>query len=88
MVLPIVHLNGTSRDDLVEQRLAIVDALRLVANAIADGWPNDRDYYPQGQDAIQAARELWRGRLDTLDFMRQEIEDEARAILDQEGDSA
>ena len=83
MVLPTVHLNGTSRDDLVEQRLAIVDALRLVANAIADGWPNGRDYYPQGQDAIQAARELWRGRLDTLAFMRQEIEDEARAILDQ-----
>ena len=84
MVLPTVHLNGTSRDDLVEQRLAIVDALRLVANAIADGWPDARDYYPQGQDAILAARELWRGRLDTLDFMRQEIEDEARAILDQE----
>lgn len=60
MLIPTVHLNGTSGQDLLEQQQAVLDALRAVREAMVAAMPNGRDYYPQGEDAIGEAREAFR----------------------------
>jgi len=60
MIIPTVHLNGTSGQDLLEQQQAILDALRAVREAMMAATPNGRDYYPQGEDAIGEALEAFR----------------------------
>jgi len=60
MLIPTVHLNGTSGRDLLEQQQAVLDALRAVREAMVAAMPNGRDYYPQGENAIGEAREAFR----------------------------
>ena len=58
MTLPTIHRNGTHAGDLLE---GVLDAKLAINDAIAklrEAMPNGRDYYPQGNDAInQALRE-------------------------------
>ena len=60
MIIPTVHLNGTSGQDLLEQQQAVLDALLAVREAMMAATPNARDYYPQGEDAFGEAREAFR----------------------------
>ncbi len=85
MNIPTVHLNGTSRDSLVQQRLDLIDALRDVEKAIVQAWPHGRDYYPQGPDALFAAQRVWTKRMNVIDALRDEIAEESQGIFDQEG---
>lgn len=43
VVLPIVHLNGTSREQLMEERLNARDALQEALRALCRAAPNGRD---------------------------------------------
>lgn len=45
IVLPIVHLNGTSCEELIRQRESVYDALQKVMDALRGMGPNGRDYY-------------------------------------------
>ena len=45
ITLPIVHLNGTARETLVEQREAIWEAANNLIEAMKQAAPNGRDYY-------------------------------------------
>ena len=47
MIAPIVHTNGTSRDELVDQLCRAGAALRLALDALSEAAPNARDYYPE-----------------------------------------
>lgn len=76
IIAPSIHLNGTSREELVRQMQDAVDALNLALGALHDAQPNSRDYYPQGPDAIQKAEFHHRRRLEDL----VEIRDEMMAI--------
>ena len=82
---PTVHLNGTSRDSLVQQRLDIVQALFEVEKVIGQAWPHGRDYYPQGPDALSAAQQVWKERVTIVADLRDEINEEALRIFSQEG---
>ena len=44
MMTPIVNINGTSRDELVSQRLAITNALHDALDKIGRAVPHGRDY--------------------------------------------
>jgi hypothetical protein len=57
MQRPVIHLNGTSRAELVRQRLAIVQAYDSLLDVLARNSPNQRDYYPAGEAAWRAARD-------------------------------
>jgi hypothetical protein len=63
MMMPTVHLNGTSRDQLVEEIGAAVAALQAAVTAMVEAAPNARDYYVQGPDAYPAARREHESRL-------------------------
>lgn len=55
ITFPTVHLNGTSKQELIEQQRGVITALRGVLKALSAADPNGRDYYPQGNSAIQQA---------------------------------
>lgn len=83
-LIPTVHLNGTSRDELVATLTNASEALDAAYRAIKLAAPNGRDYYPQGPDAIQTATAEHMNRLLRLDAIKTEIDELAFAI-DQQG---
>jgi len=81
--IPTIHLNGTSKADLLEGYLDVLTALREASDALRKAAPNGRDYYVQGPDAYTAAATDHTARLRKLEDIRKEIEQIATAISDQ-----
>jgi hypothetical protein len=65
-MIPTVHLNGTSREELCLQLQRADDALLAAYEALSATAPHGRDYYPQGEDAIVKATAEHRSRLRRL----------------------
>jgi len=80
LVLPIVHLNGTSRKELVDLRCEFGRKLRDAVEALTAMSPNGRDYYPE-PGRLEKATAQHKRRLDTLHALYVEIESE---VLDLE----
>ena len=80
--LPIIHLNGTSREELVDQLREVSRHLRRAGDALAAATPNGRDYYPGGPKLFQAARSEHRRRQVQLSDLKREIDTMALNILD------
>lgn len=55
--VPTIHLNGTSKQELLDQLIDAGQALRSAYVALCEAAPNARDYYPQGNGAYGAARD-------------------------------
>jgi hypothetical protein len=83
VILPVVHMNGTSRDVLLEQRLAAGSKIRQALQALGEMAPNARDYYPVPGRWEQAVAQHAR-RAAMLREVLGEIEAEALAIADGE----
>lgn len=79
LVLPIVHLNGTAYQELLEQRSNVIDALRNAADVLAVMAPNGRDYYPV-DGLLAAAEKQHRDRIAIVTRLLQEIKREQLAI--------
>jgi hypothetical protein len=56
LAVPTIHLNGTSRESLMEDLLGAYHALTEAIAALGRACPNGRDYYPQGNDALSGRR--------------------------------
>lgn len=54
-VRPTVHLNGTGQEELIQQQISVMDACTSLLQALRAANPHGRDYYPHGEDALQAA---------------------------------
>ena len=59
MILPTIHRNGTSAQALYDQAIDVTHAARQLLSAMRSAWPNGRDYYPQGEDALKVASTEW-----------------------------
>ena len=59
IIVPQVHLNGTSEDDLLEGPTAVILHLREALDAFKNMRPNGRDYYchPEKDAMSRAERE-------------------------------
>jgi hypothetical protein len=57
ITLPTVHLNGTSRDSLLDDYMAAMDAIRLAMKALQSAAPHPRDYYVQSNMSAHLARD-------------------------------
>jgi len=86
IAVPRIHLNGTSKNALMEDYLTAYRKLTEAAKALQEAAPNARDYYPQGSDVYtQAASEHTarlvkiRSILDDLDTICNAISDQGRA---------
>lgn len=73
MMVPTVHLNGTSKDDLLEQVASAGDAVGRAIDALVLAQPNARDYYPQGSDAFSMATREHLARLAALETVKREL---------------
>lgn len=85
MIIPTIHLNGTSKESLIEDLCAASNALRAAYDALKQTAPNGRDYYPQGPKALEDATAEHFSRLSRVDSVRQEIESLAIAIDEELG---
>lgn len=85
VVVPTVHLNGTSGKDLYEQLDGAVIVLEEGQRALAEAAPNGRDYYPQGDGASGRAINAHDFRCMGLNRMLAELKemrDHVRAVMD------
>jgi hypothetical protein len=79
LTLPQVNLNGTSREQLVEQQRNVMHALDALQKAMQEAAPHGRDYQPRPAE-FKPAREAWLERMQVIGAMREEIEAHALAI--------
>lgn len=82
LVKPQVNLNGTSREQLVEQQADVMEALRGVMKAMCEAVPNGRDYQLRPAELTPAVA-AWNERRAMINALYNEIEQHALAI--QEG---
>jgi hypothetical protein len=85
MIAPAIHLNGTSGEVLLDQVCSAGHAVATAMKALEDAWPNGRDYYPLGDDALRRAESEWKSRIDRLRSVQQELEQLAGLIADKMG---
>jgi hypothetical protein len=82
MMKPSIHLNGSSRKDLLDQQTNAMISIRTAIEAVSEACPNARDYYPQGDQAYSGARAEHVSRLERLHAILKEYEEIADAIVD------
>ena len=82
IAIPTIHMNGTSRNDLMEAMSNAAYAIEKAEEAMGKVCPNGRDYYPQGPDAIQEALRQHHNRLHHLHAVRTELMEILEAIAD------
>jgi hypothetical protein len=82
MMKPSIHLNGSSRSDLLDQQANAMTGIRTAIEALSEACPNARDYYPQGDQAYSEARAEHVSRLERLRAILKEYEEIAGAIVD------
>jgi hypothetical protein len=75
MIHPTVHLNGTSKKELLNQWRAIYLALATARDTLRESGPNGRDYYPQGPDAIRTAETEHCERLAKIESVMEDLDE-------------
>lgn len=80
---PMVHLNGTSKEHLLEVRDNAWHALAKAYDAVKSIAPNGRDYYPYGAGEFERATESHMSRLGRIQEVIDELAAELVAISEQ-----
>lgn len=73
MKLPSIHPNGTSPELLFETYKAAHVAVENAISAVQEVEFHSRDYYPQGPEAFEEAREMMRNQLRDLYRVSEEL---------------
>lgn len=84
-MVPTVHSNGTSAQELYGQLRVAVAALREAQTLLEQAAPNGRDYYLQGDFALPSAMHSHETRWTQLDVMIKALEeqrDHVQAVID------
>lgn len=85
MIFPSIHLNGTSKGQLLDDYCDIGRALRAAIQEMVNKGPNGRDYYVQGPDAFTKAIKEHHDRIEKIHRIKAEIDEIAEHIADAEG---
>jgi hypothetical protein len=78
---PIVNLNGSSRDNLVNVRIEARRAIHEALRALQELSPHGRDYIGD-RDAWKRDSDIYCERFRILDAMANDLMDEAVAIME------
>jgi hypothetical protein len=73
IMVPMVHLNGTSKKELVSQYDNAIQALETALDVVLKSAPNGRDYYPKGLNAYEVAREQHYERISRINDVINEL---------------
>ena len=71
---PMIHMNGTSADSLIEDLDAAYTAVGAALDAMRNVGPNGRDYYPLEAGAWERAREQHSARLSAIRAVLTDVE--------------
>lgn len=82
LMIPSVHMNGTSRNELQGQLFNARKAIRTAIEALSAACPHDRDYYVQSPTAGPLARTQHRDRLRRLISVQSELEIILEGVID------
>jgi len=74
MRIPTVHMNGDTKATLVSDNVAAHNAIDNAIDIVAKAAPNGRNFYPQGDGAINEAIAQHFKRIEGLKAVRQEFE--------------
>ena len=79
IIAPCVHLNGTSKQELMDNLESIHTALEKARDALKAAAPNGRDYY-LGTVTIKQAQDQQIARMRAIDDLQRGIETEMEMI--------
>ena len=82
-IVPRVHLNGSSAVNLLAERELVGQAARKLLEALADGTPNARDFYPISDTAYTRAIAVHSARMSAIRDMVNAIQEEMLEIQEQ-----
>jgi hypothetical protein len=82
MKTPSIHSNGTSSHVLVDKYMKVLDTTNAAIAALSASAPNGRDYYPQGDNAINEAIKIHEEHMKALVKLNLEAEAVIMAIKD------
>ena len=85
MMVPTVHLNGTSQDELERQIEAASSAVFDAIATVADAAPHGRDYHVQGDNAYERACTEHNARMAKLRSVYDDLTELCVAIAGQRG---
>ena len=74
MQLPVIHMNGTSAEELLAGYQKAARAVELASRALCDASPNGRDYYPAAPQALEVAVQEHYARLAKLREVATELD--------------
>ncbi len=74
MKYPTIHLNGTSKNALIEQYSQACMAIQRAIRAMCEASPHGRDYYPQGPDTYRQANDEHLARIKKLEDVGNELQ--------------
>jgi len=83
MITPMLNINGSSADDLINPRLIAIRSLKDAIEALLQVTPNGRDY-GMPEECV-ADRKKHYDRIELIHDIWNEIYSEAIAIKEQEG---
>ena len=72
--IPTVHMNGTSKNELLDQLSSVYEALDNVLDVMRNASPNGRDYYTQEHGSFEKAVTEHRHRALKVYAVRDEVE--------------
>jgi hypothetical protein len=83
VIVPMVHSNGTSKEELMQQLLDAHHALTEALGAMGRASPHGRDYYVMGNETLTKAGDDHRARIAKLVEVIEEIEEIAQGVIAQ-----
>jgi hypothetical protein len=83
IIKPIINLNGTAPQDLLDQHMNAIAALRSAISLLQAAAPNGRDYLTIKPDVFTTALNAHRDRLSRLESVIEELEHLVEVISDQ-----
>lgn len=87
LVTPIVNLNGSSAEHLINERLSIMTKIDELIVTLQHAMPHGRDYQTHSTAfACEDARKAWSERIQILREIRSDFVADAIAIQHQEQD--
>lgn len=81
IMVPTVHMNGDTRQELERINRAAYDAACRLIDALCESAPNGRNMYPQGPEAMGKAVAQHRGRLARAEGIKAELEEICHALM-------
>lgn len=72
--VPLVHLNGTAKCDLIQPLREALVVLNEAVDALAKTAPNGRDYYPMGACVFRLAQQQHTERIERVKNIIAEVQ--------------